>query len=98
MSYENLLMQNVVASVEVTDDIPRRFITFMRGLVERPDDFHFKFGERICKIATLKSQFAAADAAAQDRSSLKRNRNSQRRAASASNWRAPPVTVGGGLR
>ena len=30
----------------------------MRGLVERPDDFHFKFGERTCKIATLKSQFA----------------------------------------
>ena len=58
MSYENLLMQNVVASVEATDDIPRRFITFMRGLVERPDDFHFKFGERTCKIATLKSQFA----------------------------------------
>jgi hypothetical protein len=58
MSYENLVMQNVVASVEATDDIPRRFITFMRGLVERPEDFHFKFGERTCKIATLKSQFA----------------------------------------
>ena len=28
MLYENLVMQNVVASVEVTDDIPRRFITF----------------------------------------------------------------------
>jgi hypothetical protein len=61
MSYENLLMQNVVASTEVTDDMRRRLITFVRGLIERPDDFHFKFGERICKIATLKSQFAAAD-------------------------------------
>ena len=54
-------MQNVVASVEVTDDIPRRFITFVRGLVERPDDFHFKLGERTCKIATRKSQFAVDD-------------------------------------
>jgi hypothetical protein len=61
MSYEDLLMQNVVASVEATDDIPRRFITFVRGLVERPDDFHFKLGERTCKIATCKSQFAADD-------------------------------------
>ena len=61
MSYENLLMQNVVASVEVTDDIPRRFITFMRGVVERPDDFHFKLGERTCKIAVRKSQFPDDD-------------------------------------
>ena len=53
MLYENLVMQNVVASVEVTDDIPRRFITFVRELVERPDDFPFKLNERICKIATL---------------------------------------------
>ena len=58
MLYENLVMQNVVASVEVTDDIPRRFITFVRELVERPDDFPFKLNERICKIATCKSQFA----------------------------------------
>ena len=61
MLYENLVMQNVVASVEVTDDIPRRFITFVRELVGRPDDFPFKLNERICKIATCKSQFAVGD-------------------------------------
>src|SRR5271166_2686894 len=61
MSYDNLVTQNVVASIEATDDIRRRFVPFVRRLLERPDDFHFRLGERNCKIAARKSQFAVDD-------------------------------------
>jgi hypothetical protein len=57
MSYENLVMQNVVASIEATDDIRKRFISFVRGLIERSGDFHFKLSGRKCKIAAHKSRF-----------------------------------------
>ena len=61
MSYETLVMQNVVASIEATDDICKRFVPFAKRLVERPADFHFKLGARTCKIAPHKSQFAVDD-------------------------------------
>jgi hypothetical protein len=61
MSYENLVTQTVVASVRATDDFRKRFIPFVRRLVERPQDYRFKLGGRKCKIAAGASRFDADD-------------------------------------
>jgi hypothetical protein len=61
MSYETLVIQDVVASIEATDAIRRRFVTFAKQLLERPDDLHFRLGGRNFKIAAGRSQFANDD-------------------------------------
>ena len=62
MSYENLVTQTVVASVEAPNDLRKRFIAFVKQLVERRQDYRFTLGGRECKIvAGGASRFDADD-------------------------------------